>query len=86
MMAIDVQRARHEMPGGENVLHSNNAGAVSMPQPVLYATVAHLQRSFLEMFGLGERLVVAYQDNGRSMNIGTAPQRHVILAVPRGMA
>jgi cysteine desulfurase / selenocysteine lyase len=47
MMAIDVQRARHEMPGGENVLHSNNAGAASMPQPVLYATIAHLQREAL---------------------------------------
>jgi hypothetical protein len=86
MMAIDVQWARHEMPGCENVLHCNKAGAASMPQPVLYATIAHLPMSFLVMFGHGERLVVAYQDNGRSMNIGTAPQRHVILAVPRGMA
>jgi cysteine desulfurase / selenocysteine lyase len=42
-MAIDVQRARRETPGCENVLHFNNAGAALMPQPVLQATVGHLQ-------------------------------------------
>jgi cysteine desulfurase / selenocysteine lyase len=42
-MAIDVRRARHETPGCENVLHFNNAGAALMPQPVLHATIAHLQ-------------------------------------------
>jgi cysteine desulfurase/selenocysteine lyase len=42
-MAIDVQRARRETPGGENVLHFNNAGAALMPQPVLHATIGHLQ-------------------------------------------
>jgi selenocysteine lyase/cysteine desulfurase len=42
-MAIDVQRARHETPGCENVLHFNNAGAALMPQPVLHATIGHLQ-------------------------------------------
>jgi cysteine desulfurase/selenocysteine lyase len=43
-MAIDVQRARRETPGCERVLHFNNAGAALMPQPVLEATIAHLQR------------------------------------------
>lgn len=47
MMATDVQWARHEMPGCEHVLHCNNAGATSMSQPVLYATIAHLQRKAL---------------------------------------
>jgi cysteine desulfurase/selenocysteine lyase len=42
-MAIDVRRARRETPGCENVLHFNNAGAALMPQPVLQATVGHLQ-------------------------------------------
>jgi cysteine desulfurase/selenocysteine lyase len=42
-MAIDVQRARRETPGCENVLHFNNAGAALMPQPVLQATIGHLQ-------------------------------------------
>jgi cysteine desulfurase / selenocysteine lyase len=42
-MTIDVQRARQETPGCENVLHFNNAGAALMPQPVLHATIAHLQ-------------------------------------------
>jgi selenocysteine lyase/cysteine desulfurase len=42
-MAIDVQRARRETPGCENVLHFNNAGAALMPQPVLHATIGHLQ-------------------------------------------
>ena len=43
MMTIDVQRARHETPGCENVLHFNNAGAALMPQPVLDAVIGHLQ-------------------------------------------
>jgi cysteine desulfurase / selenocysteine lyase len=42
-MAIDVARARRETPGCENVLHLNNAGAALMPQPVLDATIGHLQ-------------------------------------------
>ena len=42
-MAIDVLRARRETPGCENVLHFNNAGAALMPQPVLDATIGHLQ-------------------------------------------
>src|SRR5947209_19838266 len=42
-MNIDLQRARRETPGCENVLHFNNAGAALMPQPVLDATIAHLQ-------------------------------------------
>jgi cysteine desulfurase / selenocysteine lyase len=46
-MAIDVQRARRETPGCENVLHFNNAGAALMPQPVLHATIGHLQREAL---------------------------------------
>ncbi|HEX9869961.1 MAG TPA: aminotransferase class V-fold PLP-dependent enzyme [Candidatus Tectomicrobia bacterium] len=42
-MAIDVRRARRDTPGCENVLHFNNAGAALMPQPVLHATIGHLQ-------------------------------------------
>ncbi len=42
-MNIDLQRARRETPGCENVLHFNNAGASLMPQSVLDATIAHLQ-------------------------------------------
>src|SRR5579884_3720692 len=43
-MAFDLQRARQETPGCEQVLHLNNAGAALMPQPVLDAVIAHLQR------------------------------------------
>lgn len=39
---IDVERARRETPGCQNVLHFNNAGASLMPQPVLDAVVNHL--------------------------------------------
>lgn len=42
-MPIDVQRARRETPGCATVLHFNNAGAALLPQPVLDATVGHLQ-------------------------------------------
>jgi cysteine desulfurase/selenocysteine lyase len=42
-MTFDLQRARQDTPGCENVLHFNNAGASLMPQPVLVATIAHLQ-------------------------------------------
>ncbi|MCP4539339.1 MAG: aminotransferase class V-fold PLP-dependent enzyme [Chloroflexi bacterium] len=41
--AIDVLCARQDTPGCEKVLHFNNAGASLMPEPVLKATVAHLQ-------------------------------------------
>jgi selenocysteine lyase/cysteine desulfurase len=42
-MAIDVGHARRETPGCDTVLHFNNAGAALMPQPVLHATIGHLQ-------------------------------------------
>src|SRR5947209_795033 len=42
-MPLDVQRARRETPGCTNVMHFNNAGAALMPQPVLDATIGHLQ-------------------------------------------
>jgi len=42
-MTFDLQRARQDTPGCEIVLHFNNAGASLMPQPVLDATIAHLQ-------------------------------------------
>lgn len=42
-MPFDLQRARRETPGCEQVLHFNNAGASLSPQPVLDATIAHLQ-------------------------------------------
>ncbi len=42
-MNLDLQRARQDTPGCENVLHFNNAGASLMPLPVLDATIAHLQ-------------------------------------------
>lgn len=43
-MPIDLQRARSDTPGCSHVLHFNNAGASLMPQPVLAAMHAHLER------------------------------------------
>ena len=42
-MPFDLQRLRQDTPGCAHVLHFNNAGSSLMPQPVLDATVAHLQ-------------------------------------------
>src|SRR6476469_2963473 len=46
-MSFDLDRARAETPGCAQVLHFNNAGAGLMPQPVLDAIVAHLERETL---------------------------------------
>ncbi len=43
-MPIDVARARADTPGCSQVLHFNNAGASLMPQAVLDAQIAHLER------------------------------------------
>ena len=42
-MPFDLQQIRQDTPGCAHVLHFNNAGSSLMPQPVLDATVAHLQ-------------------------------------------
>ena len=42
-MPFDLERARRDTPGCQHVLHFNNAGSSLMPQPVLEATIAHLQ-------------------------------------------
>src|SRR5213593_986765 len=42
-MNFDLERARRDTPGCENVLHLNNAGAALMPEVVLKAVVDHLQ-------------------------------------------
>ena len=42
--AFDVERARRDTPGCEDVIHLNNAGAALMPRPVVDAMVRHLQR------------------------------------------
>ncbi len=42
-MTFDLQRARRDTPSCERILHFNNAGSSLMPQPVLDATIAHLQ-------------------------------------------
>jgi selenocysteine lyase/cysteine desulfurase len=40
---FDLERARRETPGCEQVLHFNNAGASLMPQPVIEAVIDHLK-------------------------------------------
>jgi cysteine desulfurase/selenocysteine lyase len=42
-MAFDIERARRDTPGVEQVLHFNNAGSSLMPQPVLRAQIDHLK-------------------------------------------
>ncbi len=40
---LDVEEARRDTPGCRDVLHFNNAGSSLMPEPVLRATVGHLE-------------------------------------------
>ncbi len=42
-MTLDVERARRDTPGCAEILHFNNAGSSLMPDPVLRATVGHLE-------------------------------------------
>ncbi len=42
-MPFDLQHVRQDTPGCAHVLHFNNAGSSLMPQPVLDATISHLQ-------------------------------------------
>ncbi|MFN4088394.1 MAG: aminotransferase class V-fold PLP-dependent enzyme [Alphaproteobacteria bacterium] len=42
-MTIDLERVRAETPGTAHVAHFNNAGSSLPPQPVLDATIGHLQ-------------------------------------------
>ncbi|GAC1616097.1 MAG: aminotransferase class V-fold PLP-dependent enzyme [Ktedonobacteraceae bacterium] len=42
-MPFDLQRVRQDTPGCAHVMHFNNAGSSLMPQPVLDATISHLQ-------------------------------------------
>ena len=43
-LASEVERLRADTPGCAEVTHFNHAGSSLMPQPVLDAVVAHLQR------------------------------------------
>ena len=40
----ELDRWRRETPGCRDRIHLNNAGAALMPQPVLQAVTAHLER------------------------------------------
>jgi cysteine desulfurase / selenocysteine lyase len=51
-MKIDVERARRETPGCENVLHLNNAGASLAPAPVLEEMIRFLRQE--AMYGAYE--------------------------------
>ncbi len=42
-MTLDVEKLRNDTPGCGEVLHFNNAGSSLMPEPVLRATVGHLE-------------------------------------------
>lgn len=55
-MSLNVERAREETPGRNEVLHFNNAGASLMPEPVLESIV-----SYLEL----EARIVGYEATGR---------------------
>src|SRR4051794_28779542 len=40
----EVEHARSLTPGVTNVVHFNHAGSSLMPQPVIDATISHIQR------------------------------------------
>ncbi len=46
-MTIDIQKARQDTPGCEDVLHFNNAGAALMPKIVRDTVVNHLEREMM---------------------------------------
>lgn len=80
MMAIDAQRASHETPRCGNVWHFNKVGAALMLQPVLDATIAHLQLEAL--VGRYEAAVQAH-DAAVKQNHLACPARHGLMSQPQ---
>ena len=80
MMAIDAQRASHESPGCGNVWHFKKVGAALMLQPVLDATIAHLQLEAL--VGRYEAAVQAH-DAAVQQNHLARPARHGLMSPPQ---
>src|SRR4051794_36416471 len=75
--SAEIEHARAETPGCANVLHFNHAGASLMPQPVIDATIGHLQRE-AEIGGYeaadeaADRLEAVYDSTARLINARTS--------------
>src|SRR5437764_10302698 len=81
-MPFDLQHARQDTPGCENVLHFNNAGASLMPKPVLDATIAHLQlEAQIGGYEAAERAHAAVEHvyNAAAALIGSSPDEIAIV-------
>ena len=70
-MEFDVNRARADTPGCEEVVHFNNAGASLMPRPVMNAVMGHLNLEYriggYEAAALAHRLVEHVYDTVSQM-------------------
>ena len=79
-MAIDAQRATHETPGCGNVWHFNKVGAALLLQPLLDATIAHLQ---LEALVGGYEAAVQAHDAAVQQNHMARPVRPGLMSQPQ---
>jgi cysteine desulfurase/selenocysteine lyase len=75
LTGVEIERVRAETPGCAAVVHFNHAGASLMPQPVIDATVGHLEREariggYEAADEAGARLEALYDSVARLINGG----------------
>jgi selenocysteine lyase/cysteine desulfurase len=79
---IDITPVRNDTPGTREVIHLNNAGSSLMPQPVIDATIGHLQlEAMIGGYEAADRAEEQIEGTYRSIGklIGAAPDEIAVV-------